>query len=1064
MFVRNTEEFASSDVKTLEDPDAIDWKKADYKDIDRLREMIGYEKDELDPVVDDLVVRDLSGAIKDAQLLGGPEAMEKLPEALRERRNLLETVKEVWDNRDMTSTITWNPPKTADGAEIATREMYHEMLGLNEWFRKAWQGKNGAPVETGKGIIDRALSDGCDSLRNAVEQGKTPTTRNLTRFAILEGFKARYQTERDESSTSGNETETGSRLEHNVSTQEGFEKAIGIKDGEVDDIVAESAKAAWEKKLANAQSDENWERTKKDVRAELEFLKDDVNATSTLQFPESGIDKETLDRASEELRNMQTLFRDAWQDPSSELRYTAGKETIDELMKTTERRIETAQEALRNGHEVADVSRDSIAAAMLTLEHAATKYEARRDRPGTYGNTKRPGKEGSETGHSETENQREREAEKRATSGNEQAGDTSTSRGMRQEVFSSEEEGGPGSRDRWNNYHTEMYYGLKVRNKRAAEAFREGSMLSTDSWIKKARQETDVRAVAATLGDRTRWSSQEERQDRSEAAAYQMLARESFRQEERKAEKAYENWAPNRPENMTREQLWDVLNEDERDYFRGVFQQVAKHLEMAADPNVKWSNKDASKAIKSVMKAAEMFTMEQGITDKRGYMLRAPRPKAGGGEEERDGNAREGNRTADDSNASRNGNDNDRESSRNNRAESGDQNNNAETGGNENSEKKQTRGSQDRWDYTTVTQTLAEKDGPAGMEYLKRMIGDELTGGREPKGAQEVYADVLTEKYRDDLYESLTTEKDQAKFEQRLAELRGEALVLQGARSMREPAQVTADNADEWEPDGAFAQKLRETAAGSPEGDLKNMQLETLDRMEELARMHDGDAAALRQLSNYADAAQAMDVTLRTERDTNGWMTELLGNSSRESHPLLKETITRERFMKQVMGATEEDGDEMKTLTDVAWRAYGPLIEKARQEGASDVMIATIQDAGRNANYLRGLKLEDVPVENEQRVQTADAFLAMQREMDTMEKGLRDMMERGGSDTIEVGGQHGGLSPMGARLIQEQLHREIRAVMEPAESCGDFRVSDEAVQAKALAGKIQREQGKGAPA
>ena len=741
---------------------------------------------------------------------------------------------------------------------------------------------------------------------------------------------------------------------------------------------------------------------------------------------------------------------------------------------------------MQDGHEVADMSRDAIATAILALESAAAKKEQkaeRGDEGGTPAGERTPNgetgqkTEGGGTAETGTANgQRAEEgtgtADDRKTTGGTQETDESTARGVRQEVFSSEEDGGPGARDKWNTYHTEMYYGLRVRSKRAAESFREGKLLSTDGWLSKVRQETDVRAVAATLSDRTRWTSQEERKDRSEAAAFQMLARESFRQEERKAEKAYENWVPNRPEMMTRDQLWDVLNEDERDYFRGVFQQVAKQLEMAADPSVKWSNKDASKAIKAIMKAAEQFTLDQGITDKRGYMLRTPRPRAGDGDTA-NGNDDRKNTTgesAGDGDGASNEADNDREADRRRRAaESGSNQNGGESDGSQASGDARRAARKDRWEFDTVSSAVSEKDGPAGMEYVKRLIADELTGGRAAEGAQAVYADVLTEKYRDELYESSGPEKDQPKFERLLAEMRGEMLLLQGARSMADEPQITADTLGDWGRDGAISRGLRESMETANEGGLKEMQREVLDRMEELAELQGNDAAAMQQLNNFAMAAQALDVTLRTERDNQEWMTELISQSTKEDHKMLRNTVSQEMFKRRVMGETDSDSDDMKMLTDVAWRAYGPVIEQARREGAADLMLAAIRDAGKDAEYLRnidqrylqGMKANDGS--DDRKVETEAGFNEMRETMDRVETSLRDSMEASNTGEFKLGDPKEGLSAMGARLIQEQLHREVRAAMEPAELSGDFKVSYQAVQGKGIAERIASHQFAGRP-
>ena len=1073
---RNTENYSETDVGTLEDPRSIDWAQVDYKDLDRVREMIGYDKDELDPIVDDLVVRDMAGAIKDAQLIGGEQAMRDLPQALEDRREALAIVKEVWDNRAETTTTKWDPPNDPEGKLLATRELHNDMISISRWFDKTWTGENGPKVDIARGVIERAASDGIDSLDRAIQMGRMPTDRAIPRMELLEGFKARYETERDAIAASGNETENSKAAEFDLNTQEGFERAVGINNGEVDEVVAESARNAWQDdlKAAASKGDEAWDQKVAQIKQDIEMVRDDGTTQPRVEFPEGPLDKETLDRASERLDQLKGGFIGTWQEPSLDKRLTDGRQTIDQLLKAAESRIETAQEAIAGGNEVADVSKDAIATAMIALESAANKYRAFREDPEAY----RRQRETPETETGEARGERDtngnrpetetKTSSEGGTSGDReqvrgnQESDERTSRGIRQEIFSSEADGGPGARDKWTTYHNEMYYGLRVRNKRAAEAFREGTLLSTDGWLRKARQEADVRAVAATLSDRTRWTGQEERQERSEAAAFQMLARESFRQEERKAEKAYENWVPNRPEMMTREQLWDVLNEDERDYFRGVFQQVAKQLEMAADPSVKWSNKDAAKAIKSIMKAAEQFTLDQGITDKRGYMLRTPRPRVIAGEGE------EGTNPEGDGRENRDNNRDDGAASENNR-ETERRQRNAETGNEQNNEQPERKAKQNRWDFDTVSDAIAEKDGPAGMEYLKRLIADELTGGRAAQGAQEVYADVLTEKYREDLYESSGPEKDEARFARLLAEMRGEMLLLQGGRSMADEPQITKETLDQWGPDGPITRGLRESMETAPEGDLKQMQREVLDRMEELAQLQGGEPEALQQLNNYAMAAQALDVTLRTERDNAAWMSEVLEQSTKEDHPMLRNTVSREMFKSKVMGERDDDSEDMKLLSDVAWRAYGPVIEQARREGAADLMIAAIRDAGQDAQYLRTIderflqKMKSEGSQEEQRVATLEDFNAMKTEMDGIEQNLKDIMAAGGSDKITLGDPKDGLSPMGARLIQEQLHREIRAAMEPGELQGDFKVSDTAVQAKSLAVRLARHQSMGRP-
>jgi len=100
---------------------------------------------------------------------------------------------------------------------------------------------------------------------------------------------------------------------------------------------------------------------------------------------------------------------------------------------------------------------------------------------------------------------------------------------------------------------------------------------------------------------------------------------------------------------------------------------------------------------------------------------------------------------------------------------------------------------------------------------------------------------------------------------------------------------------------------------------------------------------------------------------------------------------------------------------------------------------------------------------DDRKVETEAGFNEMRETMDRVETSLRDSMEASNTGEFKLGDPKEGLSAMGARLIQEQLHREVRAAMEPAELSGDFKVSYQAVQGKGIAERIASHQFAGRP-
>ena len=1034
----NQGEEAESERSTVRDDlkskEEIDW--ANFpKDIDALREVLGYEDGDIPKAFDDALVRTTWKAISWDQKVGNGDGATVDIDTLRDQ---VAVAADIWENRTERRTVGYDG--TPESLEVVNERIKEINGRLNEIRRSG----NVPELETTWYVLDRLSADWDRSLRDSEMRGdEHPTLTNLERMRMLDGYAMRYDAMMDAAEASGREAETDSgeaKYEGNLSS---FEKVLDIKDGELSDAEADAMSRAWNQELLDAQEagPSQYAAKKQEIRQEIEAINSWYERDPEADGPDRYETAQDIKAAQQRLRALERILQDGWDPPEGGARFGEGQRTLERLLDGAEARLATGEMAINDGGKMSEVSETWLAGAMLTLEHAADKYREAAQNSGKSGSS-RPeddGRQGAPESDPQTEKpSSDTESGNNAARGEEQAsgqstaGDERTARDGRGTAESDEGTAGPGNRRGWEAHQTEMYYDLMVRNKNVADTFRKGETLSVSDtrlpWnLMMSKQERHVTTVAAALGDRSRWMTSEERAERAMAATEQMLSSESFKQEERAGERAYSSWVPNRPENMSKAELWEIMDDKDKNYFTSVAQQVAKNLEMAADPDVRWSNKDAAKAIRNIMKAAAEYAVGEGIVDRNGWLLRVPRQAADGGVKTGAGGANGDGATTTATGGGQNNGADEQERQRRNDAETGrpdSQGGDAETGGRQASEREK-KPKAERWDLATLQDKLKDRTPAEGTEYIRALINDEMGAGRQSGGRQALFADAMAERYQDDLYNQ-AAEGNQDEFAEAVANLKADAAGLKGLKWTGGDIEVTRENSATFEQGAPAMQVYEDRLENAGESAVTDTQRRLLDELYEMARLTDGKDDTNQKMERYLDGVQTLDAQMARDERTREAATTIVADTKVKDHALLDTTIDEPTFMSAVMGQKGDESEERLELNRAAWEAYRPIIEHAQKERSGDLLLGAIKQGRRDAEMFSRLDLDganwdkrDFTNYGETEIKGFEAQLsagaAGQMERDELKPGLdQGITDRAGSvvmaaiwDDLKTAAEHG---------------------------------------------------------
>ena len=941
-------EFAEDDSR--EEP--TDWRDLQAADDDQIREAFGFDQESVGPVMDDTLVK---------------EARRKMAIATEEDQAYptkgmvadVEIAREVWAQREPGDDSQW-----AGGPEIYPA-MAERIDQLMEDMQKSWTAE-------GREAVQCLLRDAKLDVMEGAKEGTPPSEELIGRMNAAEGFAQVYQNKWEEMTTYGeSDRSTSASGDEDLGSAEGFQSAIGYKEGRLSDEQATALRETWGEDLIQAREvgPEAYAAKRDEIRQEADALAEWWNHDPSTDAPQSIKTAEEIAAVQERLSEVKANLTEAWQAKDS-TGFNEGQHTLETLIETAEQRLGTAAMAAERNEPVAEVTEEWLAGAVLALEHANARYEAKRPSPQE---NQRSGddKPDTATGGGSAEEERTAtggdEARGRAQSTDQPtAGDgaaASDTKGARDPVVTSERDesqAGPGSRRGWEEYQTEMYYDLMVRNKGVAEKFRSGETLTLSDRrltgpVLGSEQERHVRAVAGALSDRTRWMTSEERSERAMAATEQMLRRETFKQEERSAERAYANWTPARAEDMSAQEILEVLNDRERRYFENVTFQIAKNLEMAADPNVKWNSKDAAKAIRQIMKAAEKFAVGEGIVDKNGWMLRTARPRA----ESNGGASETGGANTDQSQQQ------EQRRQQNQEDDSARASNAQETGVNQETEPaRDNRRRTDKWDRDALREKLAEMEPREAVDYVAAMIQDEFGKTNNGPEFDNLLKAQLVEDYRGAMWQAIQ-DLDQGALDQRVEWIRSEARELRDTSTARQTFEVTADSAEKFAKGGDIAESFEaslkkwedlddDTGRGKT---IERAQRNVLDNMYQMSELNDGSDDALEKLSVYANVAAALDVATQKRLDLMEKTAAMRGDGgTTEWTDAMNAHVGRPEFIEKVLKGTRDDPDWLRDLQVTTWEVYDPMIRMAQSERSRKMLTASLKEAQKEGAFMRGLE------------------------------------------------------------------------------------------------------------
>ena len=470
---------------------------------------------------------------------------------------------------------------------------------------------------------------------------------------------------------------------------------------------------------------------------------------------------------------------------------------------------------------------------------------------------------------------------------------------------------------------------------KTAEAFREGRIMDYSSdrnlaGIRGGKMETEVRHVVGAVTEVSKGASDQERWQISAAAADQMLARQSIADDKREAQAAYSGSGGDQNQYQS---VFEKMTDRQQGQLSWYKQQIVTFTDKAADPaQPEYTEKEAAKDVRRMMRDANQFLIQENVIDKKGNLL--------------NGNGRQ------DSGIQQNAD--------NRQAGSTQQNNGAQ----------QATGSQQAADNSQATGNQQNGYNSQKAQEIDVAMGKILNGQNSPEHEQKLTqnyiwalggkpTDDATDRYRNAVYEATVANyrdpiinnfaNDRPAYEETRNELIQAGHISRLVQGEQFQPTVDASNFADYGADGIQMQYLRQMAGSPDDSAGARLQNTLLDNIAEQVREGTND---YEKVGAYAATVMGIQ-NLRDQQEAYQGIYEAVSNSgpSRFDAAALNEITPAyiERTMQQ--GQTDLENN---FASDAAVAALTPIAYQAALTGKPQALEAVKEQAKIEATYLAG--------------------------------------------------------------------------------------------------------------
>ena len=504
---------------------------------------------------------------------------------------------------------------------------------------------------------------------------------------------------------------------------------------------------------------------------------------------------------------------------------------------------------------------------------------------------------------------------------------------------------------------------------KTAEAFREGRIMDYSSdrnlaGIRGGKMETEVRHVVGAVTEVSKGASDQERWQISAAAADQMLARQSIADDKREAQAAYSGGGGAQNQYQS---VFEKMTDRQQGQLSWYKQQIVTFTDKAADPAYpKYTEKEAAKDIRRMMRDANQFLIQEKVIDKKGKLLTGDAQQAGNTQQNTDNRQAGG--------AQQNGN---TQQNTDNRQAGGAQQNtgNTQAAGNEqNTGNTQAAGNEQNTGNTQATDNKQatgnrqnDYNSQKSQEIYEAMTGI-LNGKRTPEQEQELtknfiriltgnptddpkdrYQNAVYEatvaNYRDSVINNFTNDKAAYQNDQNsLAEAGYLSGVIQGERFT---VTVNEENFAQYGTDGARMQYLRQMAGDPKDSTQAQLQHTLLDNIAERVKEGTND---YEQVSTYAATVMGIQSLRDQQQDSKAVYDAFAHCESNGFDPAALKDITPSYIERAVMFGQPDP--KPSPATDATVAALTPMAYYAMAQGKGEGLEAVKEQALAEFQYL----------------------------------------------------------------------------------------------------------------
>lgn len=992
-----------------EAPEAAEgWKEIDFDDREQVRDVIGYNGDDLPNFVDDAIVRTYAADFKELQEKGGSaEQFESLRE---EAKAGVEFAAEAHQLKGTFSIPNWGG---FDGS-AESREAAHERLGqLRGEFERHWEGGWQVGAEAGvaagqpegRKIIERILR-GTEVQAGIGDETGMPLHRSVSdRVKELEALNRAYVVRFKEgrgARLQERETGEGEAADEPVNWNEVNLEPEGIRDllkYRVKDV-AEEGQAGAEgaiPRFVDAKLVTTYQIAFRELE-EMQGTKEEFETLRKLGERDARFASEASSQAGVEPTA-------SYKDDAAGI--AAARERVVELMtqmgETDEQWGELSQSPNRPDRETfvaatesvlrsidKMVARDGAEAPLLTntireIEALRNQYEKGLDADtqaamsaketganeasgtGSDGRTAQGAGAANESGETEPENDGKQAGERAEATGNAQAtgqsGDETeaSDRGQATGESNENDQSSAGPGEMYPDYKYLLAARMQQKAPHAAETFAKGETLflsTTKDWfgVGSSEMERDTRATIENLKELTRFAKPDERDVAAKAVTDQMLARQTIATTNAEAAAAYK---PEHQGDFVQEGAWEIMTPQQQRDIMVLREQIEAAVREAIDPGNDFSANDATQYIKDTLNTAKDYMLAKGIMDRNGNLMGANSEATG-----RTGFVRRpwstGRSPIDDVDERLNG---------------GDEADNDESDGSGSVRTTPKRPEKPKeaedWSYSAANEKFGSMLADEQMASMASMLKALSATGKRQLGPKSATQDAANEAFvsayegemvaalqdgREDHYNGL---KDHAEAAARMGK---------EVNWGREPVELTSEFVDDLRNKGPEWGKLQEKSETWDE--LELLRAKTWGRMEAALEAYNGSDDDKTKITGYVTALTTLGESYR-----NKAAERYLGETQTRMQPVIEtfrqqqeatgETpkagglkVDENQFAKIVLEQEWGENDKQDIIMQAAWEAAGPLFEANRASLNPSMVRATMNQFKQEGEYFKTLQTE----------------------------------------------------------------------------------------------------------